>query len=83
MSKSKLTAEELAPLLETDRRKIYRLAGSGKLTAKRDLANRLTFDPAEVAEDYRRAGVELPAPLAAYLAPKKKTAARAETRGAA
>lgn len=85
MSKTKLTAEELAPLLEVDKRKIYRLAGTGKLTAKRDLAGRITFDPADVAADYKRAGVELPAPMAAYLAPTKRPAAkpRAETRGAA
>lgn len=85
MSKTKLTAEELAPLLEVDKRKIYRLAGSGKLTAERDLANRITFDPHDVAADYERAGVKVPAPLAAYLAPTKKPAAkpRAETRGAA
>ena len=85
MSTPKLSAQELAPLLETDARTIYNWVSSGRLTAGRSLSNRLQFDPAKVAEDYKRAGVELPAPLAAYLAPKSKTApkARAETRGAA
>lgn len=85
MSTPKLSTHELAELLEVDARTIYGWVASGRLTPGRSLSNRLQFTAADVAADYKRAGVELPAPLAAYLAPTKKPAAkpRAETRGAA
>lgn len=82
MPETHLSALELAGLLGVDRRTLYRWVESGRLTAGRTLTQQLIFDPAQVRQDYERAGAVLPPKFAAHL---KTTAAkpRAETRGAA
>ena len=78
MSHPKLSAQEMAVLLEVDRRTLYRWVDSGRLTAERTLTRQLVFRPERVRADYERAGATLPDTFAAWL---NKPAA--EQRGAA
>lgn len=67
MSKPNLSAQELAVLLEIDRRTLYRWVDSGRLTAGRTLAQQLVFKPEQVKADYERAKATLPDTFAAWL----------------
>ncbi len=89
MSKPKLSAQEMAVLLEIDRRTLYRWVESGRLTAGRTLTKQLVFNPEHVEADYARAGATIPDTFAAWLKKpadahrEQAAASRAESRGAA
>jgi excisionase family DNA binding protein len=82
MSKPNLSAQELALLLEIDRRTLYRWVDSGRITAGRTLSGQLVFRCTQVQQDYERAGATLPDTFAAYLK-SDEAKPSAETRGAA